>query len=78
MLLLSWTVDVSCVLNLVRVTGCLGCFLGVYAPQNFKENLSDYNVRIYLYVIVANRHKAIIEFPVDRIPLNPLGEGTLR
>ena len=38
-LLLAWTVYVSCVLYLVRVTGWLGfgCFSGVCAPHNFSE-----------------------------------------
>ena len=47
--LLAWTVDVSYVLYLVRVTGWLGCFSGVCTPQNFKENLS-YCIRTYLCI----------------------------
>ena len=36
---MTWTVGVSCVLYLVRVTSWLACVSGVCAPQNFKGNL---------------------------------------
>ena len=51
---MAWTVGVSCVLYLVRVTGWLGCVSGGCAPHNFKGNLF-YCIRTYLcicYVVV--------------------------
>ena len=49
---MAWTVGASCVLYVVHVTGWLGCFLGVRAPQNFKENVCIVHLRIYAYVVL--------------------------
>ena len=42
MLLLAWTVDVSCILYVCVLLVGLSVFFGGCAPHNFKENLSYY------------------------------------